>query len=107
MAAAGQKAEALGAGAIGKATFASYNIRNLLAHGAVGWPEEVTRSAALTVQIASLACRVMLFAAQRLSIQLMPDTASTTVWSDMKGETETKRFQDILPFLHLQGDPWI
>lgn len=95
------KVDAFDAGVIGKATFASYQVRNALAHGALRWPDDDSEPSLPTIRVAELASRVMLFAVQQLALRLTPPAASMIIWNESSSETESVRVYDRLRQAHL------
>lgn len=78
--AAGRKARKFGTGLIGQATLAAYDVRNKLAHGAIPWPDDDADQSKRGVYVGKSACRVLLFAVQRMLFKLVPPDAEFIDW---------------------------
>ena len=77
---AAQKARKFDVGMIGQATLAAYHVRNKLAHGAVPWPHDDKKQSTRGVFVGESACRVLLFAVQRMLMWLVPPDAEIIDW---------------------------
>lgn len=88
---------------ISQGTLAAYQVRNILAHGSVNWPESYDHLARASVLIGRLACRVLLFAIQSCMIELVSPTASIVTWSEESGRYESRRIADLIPQAHLDA----
>lgn len=88
-------------GTIGRATFAAYQVRNGLAHGATRWPDDDSEPSWPTVRVAELASRVMLFAVQHLALLLVPPAASMIVWNESSSSPKSVPICERLRRAHL------
>lgn len=94
-----QKAQRLEAGEIGQATFAAYQLRNALAHGAVPWPDDDSVPSGPTVFLAGTACRLLAFAVQRMLLEVVPPSTEVV---DVRGDDWVHvPIDEVLPILHL------
>lgn len=95
------RARQLNAGPIAQGTLAAYNVRNSLAHGSLPWPDDDPRSRGGGVIIGRLACRMMLFAAQKLLLHVVSPSAETRDWPDDEEHIRVRLVRDVLPHVHL------
>lgn len=98
-----QRARRLDAGEIGQATFASYQLRNSLAHGAVPWPDDDSVPSGPSVYLASTSCRVLSFAVQCLLLEIVP--ADCEIMDSSGEEWGWTMVSELLPRIHLRVDP--
>lgn len=95
-----QKAQRLDAGEIGQATFAAYQLRNALAHGAVPWPDDDSVPSGPTVFLAGTACRLLAFTVQWLLMEVVPPSTEVVDFRD--DDSRHVPIGEVLPRLHLR-----
>lgn len=93
------RARRLDAGDVGQATFASYQLRNSLAHGAVPWPDDDSVPSSPAVYLASTATRVLSFAVQCLLLDIVP--ADCEVMDSDGEDWRWTTIGELLPRAHL------
>jgi hypothetical protein len=94
-------ARALDTGVVGQATLAAHEVRNLLAHGAVPWPDDDDALASRGVIVGRLACRMLLFATQHLIQLAAPPTAITVDMPDDEPDIRRRLISAVVADAHL------
>ena len=100
---AGARSKHVGSSTIAQGTFAAYQVRNILVHGSVNWPESYDHPAKASMQIGRLACRILLFAIQSCMTELVSPAAQMPTWSEESRRYEPKKMEDLIPIAHLDA----
>ncbi len=86
---------------VAQGTFAAYQVRNILAHGAVEWPDDYEESMIRIARIGRLASRSLVFAVQQVMLQLIDSNAEIVDWCEESGGSRVRLIKELLPMVHL------
>ena len=95
------KARKFKAPLIAQGTFAAYQVRNVLAHGSVEWPDGSEEAIARGAQVGRRACHVLAFAIQYMMLKLVDPMAKTLDRSEDVGQYQMTLIKNVLLSLHL------
>ena len=97
------KARKFDAPLVAQGTFAAYQVRNVLVHGDVEWPDDYEESIVRSARIGRLACHVLIFAVQKVMLRVVDSDAETVAWCEESASFRERRIKDLLPSVHLSA----
>lgn len=97
------KARELDEPLIAQGTFAACQVRNVLVHGSVEWPDDDERSIIPNARIGRLACHALVFAIHEVMRRSVDCDAETIEWCEESGSYRERRVEEFLLRAHLDS----